>query len=246
MNYIIAESIKTRRTILTYFIILAPVINLLMCILIAGSYNVQSFGIYWWTTFMVPALAALFCSEHERQNRKSENDKMLYTYPINLYRFRRAGMIAIAIKLFWVYLVMGAALVVVSRFLGVLRISGAAVAISFVALYLCGLWMIPGCLLLGRCLNIYILMSVHVICNILLPPFVAGTSFWVICPYCYGPKAIEALAGIKISGDYIPVEGLNFTVIIAVLAAVVLFVALSILESNIYGRGYLEKRVRRK
>ena len=30
MNYVIAESIKTRRTILTYFIALAPVINILM------------------------------------------------------------------------------------------------------------------------------------------------------------------------------------------------------------------------
>ena len=195
---------------------------------------------------MVPALASLFCTEHERQNQKSGNDKMLYTYPINLCRFRSAGMIAISIKVFWVYLVMGVVLVIVSRFFGMQRVSSATVVISFVALYLCSLWMIPGCLLLGRHLNIYILMSVHVICNILLPPFIAGTPFWIICPYCYGPKAIEALSGIKISGDYITAVGVNFTVIIAVLTSVALFATLAVLESMIYGRGYMEKRVRRK
>lgn len=246
MNYIIAESIKTRRTILTYFIVLAPVINIMMCILIAGSYNIQSFGIYWWCTFMMPALAALFCSEHERQNRKSGNDKMLYTFPINLFRFRSAGIIAIAIKLFWAYLVMGLALAVFSRYLGVIRISGTAVIVSFAVLYICSLWMIPGCLLFGRRCNIYILMSVHVICNILLPPFIADTSLWVLCPYCYGPKAIEALAGIKISGDYIEVAGMNPVVIVAVLSALFIFLGLSVLESKLYANGYPEKRMKRK
>lgn len=246
MNYIIAESIKTKRTVLTYFIVLAPVINIMMCVLIAGSYNIQSFGIYWWCTFMMPALAALFCSEHERQNRKSGNDKMLYTFPINLFRFRSAGIIAIAIKLLGAYLVMGLVIAVFSRYLGVIRISGMTVIVSFAVLYICSLWMIPGCLLFGRRCNIYILMSVHVICNILLPPFIANTSLWVLCPYCYGPKAIEALAGIKISGDYIEAVGVNSVVIIVVLVAFIVFFSLSILESKLYAKGYPEKRVKRK
>ena len=89
MNYVIAESIKTRRTILTYFIALAPVINILICLLIGGAMNIQSFGIYWWCTFMMPALAALFCSEHERQNRKSGNDnkRLLTSFSITKHRF---------------------------------------------------------------------------------------------------------------------------------------------------------------
>ena len=135
MNYVIAESIKTRRTILTYFIALAPVINILICLLIGGAMNIQSFGIYWWCTFMMPALAALFCSEHERQNRKSGNDKMLYTYPVNLFRFRCAGITAIAVKLFLTYMFMGLVLAAGSPFLGSMRISSAAVLGSFAVLF---------------------------------------------------------------------------------------------------------------
>ena len=246
MNYVIAESIKTRRTILTYFIALAPVINILMCLLIGGAMNIQSFGIYWWCTFMMPALAALFCSEHERQNRKSGNDKMLYTYPINLFRFRCAGITAIAIKLFLAYLVMGVVLAAGSPFLGSMRISSAAVLGSFAVLFACSLWMIPACLILSRRFNIYILMAVHVIFNVALPPFVADTPFWVVFPYCYGPKAVEALAGIKVSGDYTEIAGVNNVVIIAVLAALAVFAGLTILESKLYAKGYPEKKVRKK
>ena len=246
MNYVIAESIKTRRTILTYFIALAPVINILMCLLIGGAMNIQSFGIYWWCTFMMPALAALFCSEHERQNRKSGNDKMLYTYPVDLFRFRCAGIIAIAIKLFPVYMVMGLVLAAASPFLGVMRISSPAVLGSFAVMFICSLWMIPACLILARRCNIYILMAVHVICNVALPPFVAETPFWAVFPYCYGPKATEALAGIKVSGDYVEITGVNSVVITAVVAAIAVFAGLSVLESKLYAKGYPEKKVRKK
>lgn len=246
MNYIIAESIKTRRTVLTYFIALAPVINILMCVLIAGAGNIQSFGIYWWCTFMMPALAALFCAEHERRNKKSGNDKMIYTYPIDLFRFRNAGIAAIAIRLFWVYLVMAIVLAVSSPFVGPMRISVLETAGSFAVLFVCSLWMIPACLILSRRFNIYILMAVNVICNIALPPFIAGTPFWVLCPYCYGPKAIEALAGIEISGNYIEAAGFNYVVTVALLTSVAAFTGLSAVESLLFAKGYPEKKVRRK
>ncbi len=246
MNYVIAESIKTRRTILTYFIALAPAINILICVLIAGLGNVQSFGIYWWCTFMMPALAALFCSEHERQNRKSGNDKMIYTYPVDLFGFRLAGITAIAIKLFWAYLVMALVLSVLSPFVGQMRISVPETAGAFAVLFLCSLWMIPACLILSRKFNIYILMAVNVICNIALPPFIANTAFWVLCPYCYGPKAIEALAGIKITGDYIEASGVNYVVIVAILAAVAVFNGLAAIESRLFAKGYPEKKVKTK
>ena len=246
MNYIIAESIKTRRTVLTSFIALAPVINILMCVLIAGVGNIQSFGIYWWCTFMMPALAALFCAEHERRNRKSGNDKMLYTYPIDLFGFRIAGIIAIAIKIFWVYLVMGLVLSVLSPFVGMMRISALETAGAIAVLFICSLWMIPACLILSRKCNIYILMAINVICNIALPTFIAGTPFWALCPYCYGPKAIEALAGIKISGDYIEASGVNYVVIVAILASIAAFNGLAAIESRIFANGCPEKKVRRK
>ena len=246
MNYIIAESIKTRRTVLTYFIALAPVINILMCVLIAGAGNIQSFGIYWWCTFMMPALAALFCAEHERRNKKSGNDKMIYTYPIDLFGFRIAGIIAIAIKIFWVYLVMALVLSVLSPFVGMMRISALETAGAIAVLFICSLWMVPACLILSRRCNIYILMAINVICNIALPPFIAGTPFWVLCPYCYGPKAIEALAGIEISGNYIEAAGFNYVVTVALLAAVAAFNGLAVIESRIFAKGCPEKKVRRK
>lgn len=246
MNYVIAESIKTRRTILTYFIALAPVVNIMICLLIAGASNIQSFGMYWWCTFMMPALAALFCSEHERQNRKSGNDKMLYTYPVNLFRFRLAGITAIGIKLFLVYLVMAVVLAVASPFLGSVRLSAPEVLGSFAVLFVCSLWMIPLCLILSRRCNIYILMAIHVICNVALPPFVAETPLWMVFPYCYGPKAIEALAGIKISGDLIETAGMNTTVIIALAASVAVFIVLSALEAKLYASGYPEKKAKTK
>jgi ABC-2 type transport system permease protein len=245
MNYIIAESIKTRKTILTYFIALAPVINILMCVLIAGLGNVQSFGIYWWCTFMMPALAALFCAEHERRNRMSGNDKMLYTYPIDLFGFRIAGITAIAIKIFLVYLVMALVLSVLSPFVGMMRISVLETAGAFGVLFVCSLWMIPACLILSRRFNIYLLMAVNVICNIALPPFIAGTAFWVLCPYCYGPKAIEALAGIQISGDIMEAAGANYVVIVAMLAAIAVFNGLAAIEARIFAKGYPEKKVRK-
>jgi ABC-2 type transport system permease protein len=246
MNYVIAETIKTRRTILSYFILLAPIINVILCFMMAGPFNIQTFELYWWATFMIPALTALFCSEHERQNKKSGNDKMLYTYPIDLYRFRTAGIAALSVKLFWVYLAMAVVSVVSTFFLGELRISYGMAAVSYLILYICSLWMVPACLLLSRYMNIYILLSVHVVLNILLPAFVADTPLWVICPYCYGPKAIEALAGIKVSGDYIAPQGVNLTVLIAVALSLVVFPALSIWESKLYNRGFHEKRVKSK
>ena len=246
MNYVIAETIKTRRTILSYFIFLAPIINVILCFLMAGSLNIQTFELYWWATFMIPALTALFCSEHERQNKKSGNDKMLYTYPIDLYRFRTAGIAALSVKLFWVYLAMAVASVVSTFFLGELRISYGMAAVSYLILYICSLWMVPACLLLSRYMNIYILLSVNVVLNILLPAFVADTPLWVICPYCYGPKAIEALAGIKVSGDYLAPQGVNLTVLIAVALSLVVFPALSVWESKLYNRGFHEKRVKSK
>ena len=195
---------------------------------------------------MIPALTALFCSEHERQNKKSGNDKMLYTYPIDLYRFRTAGIAALSVKLFWVYLAMAVASVVSTFFLGELRISYGMAAVSYLILYICSLWMVPACLLLSRYMNIYILLSVNVVLNILLPAFVADTPLWVICPYCYGPKAIEALAGIKVSGDYLAPQGVNLTVLIAVALSLVVFPALSVWESKLYNRGFHEKRVKSK
>ncbi|MCR5640682.1 MAG: hypothetical protein K6G04_04930 [Lachnospiraceae bacterium] len=245
MNYVIAESIKTRRTIVSYFVVVAPIINLLLCMLIAGFYNLESFSLYWWSTFMAPALAALFCSEHERQNKKSGNDKMLYTYPIDLYRFRNAGIVALAIKLLAVYAVMAVVSVVAVMFLGYISFPLTTNVLAYLVLFLCGLWMLPACMLLSRFFNAYILLGVQVMLNLLLPPFLADTPLWVVCPYCYGPKAIEALAGVKISGDLIAPQGWNLTVILALVLSLIVFLALSIWESKLYERGFREKKVRK-
>lgn len=243
MNYIIAENIKYKKSLSNYFIFIGPILSCILCFLLAGNYNFQTYGIYWWYAFMFPGIIALFCVEHTRKEKLSGNDKMIYSFPINRVRFRQAGMLVIAEKMLFMMGIFVIFLLCLPELLFkgyYLEMGTGNVVLAGVIIFVCSLWEVPLCFMIGRAIGGYITIIVNVLLNIIVLPFVANTGFWMIFPYCWGPKIVEHMAGIKVSGELAGKSGIGIIDFITVVVAIVFYVILMFIEAKWFERGLKE------
>lgn len=239
MRYVRAEYVKYKHTMMNRLLFIAPLLTVIFSFLMAGVMNFQSIATYWWYAFILQGMVAVVCFLSYRSAEVSGNNLMVYSLPVNLQKVKLANHFVLVGKLFIAEMM---CMLLIQVFPMLLfpdhSVYGfGQLFLANIVLVITTMWQIPFCFIVMRFLGKMTTIFLNVILGMLTMIVIGSTSLWMICPYCWGAKAMEAMLRIKINGvlsdgpiDYSASHGL------AMILSVVLFGLLAKLDAYLYER----------
>ncbi len=191
-KYLVAEALKTKRTILRKLLIFVPI----LCVFIAYIFN--SLGdclnttaftaLNYWSLLWMPALIVLLTCKFHQLEQNGTGYKTIFSFPIDLTKSWVSKIILLSLFT-----------LVSSAFLGILLIILNFTLIKtptnvvpfyncFIAIiisWLVSLWQIPLCLWLSKKINFFVLMLLSCVTNMELGAGHAPSSLWWMNPWTW-------------------------------------------------------------
>lgn len=192
IKYLIAENLKTKKTILRKLLICIP----MLCVSLALIFDFLGFGYFTsksaftsinhWSLSWMPLLVVFLTGMFHKIEQNSTGYKTIFSFPIDL---KKSWIAKIAILSFFT--------LIASLFLGILtvilNIAFTSTEASVVPFYNCfiaiiiswitSLWQIPLCLWLSRKINFFILLILTYGANLELGASRAPSSLWWLFPW---------------------------------------------------------------
>ena len=237
MNYLKAEHLKFKRTILNKLLLIAPLLTAVFAWIVGGFYGFQYMTFYWWYAFLLPGTMAILCSlAHQKEERAGKYYSVI-SAPINLKRFEYAKALVLIEKLL-------VAAVFLTIFAAVSNVISPALAVysvgrSFagsIALVIASIWQIPLCLLLARKTGLLLPITANTLLGILMPILLGNTAFTWVCPYCWSAKTAELLMGIESNGTFASITPFSWSVLLPLIFSVILYILLSFWDAADFSR----------
>jgi ABC-2 type transport system permease protein len=193
-KYLIAENLKTKRTMLRKILIFMPI----LCTILSFTFDFLGFGYFTadsvftsinhWSLLWMPALIALTTSMFHKLEQNSTGYKTIFSFPIDL----KKSWISKIILLSSFTLISSIFLCVI---LTILNMIFTRTQINSVPFYYCliaaiigwltSLWQIPLCLWLSKKINLFVLLLGTCAANMELGATCAPSSLWWLSPWAF-------------------------------------------------------------
>lgn len=240
MQYIKAEKLKCKHTMINHLLIIAPVVTVFFAFLAGGLNIFQSIGMYWWYMFVLQGMIAILCYFSIRIEESSENARLIYSLPVNLKNIKCAKNLLLVGKLLIAHVILSVLLIVIPAILfpDYIAYSFGELLVGNIVIVLTSMWQIPFCFILMNKLGIFVPMVINTLMGLTTIVFIGNTSFWYIWPYCWSAKEMERFLRININGvAQSQVEHIGFSNVIVIIMAVILFLALMELDARLFKKG---------
>lgn len=239
MQYVKAENLKYKRTMMNRLLVTAPVVTVLFAFLAGGLNIFQSTGLYWWYMFILQGMTAVLCFCSIRTEQMSGYRKFIYALPVDLKKLRLAKTGILVGKLLLASLILTLLLAVIPRLLFPIYVSYTfwELALGNLVIVLTSMWQIPFCFILIYKLGVFIPIVLNTLLGLATIVLIGNTPFWYVWPYCWAAKEMELLLNINING--VPANqsgGAGIGDIAVIMAAVIFFGLLSGLDARIFER----------
>lgn len=239
MQYIKAENLKYKHTMMNRLLVIAPVVTVLFAFLAGGLNIFQSTGLYWWYMFILQGMIAVLCFFAIRTEQMSGYRKFIYALPVDLKKLRLAKTGILVGKLFLTSLILTLLLVMIPKLLfpDYVSYSFWDLALGNLVIVLTSMWQIPFCLILIYKLGMFIPIVLNTLLGLATIVLIGNTPFWYVWPYCWTAKEMELFLNINING--VPTNqsgGVGIGDIVVIIIAVIFFGLLSGLDAGIFER----------
>jgi len=237
MRLVRAEALKYKHTMLNKLLYIAPLLTVTFSYLMGGAFNFQSIASYWWYAFILQGMIAVLCFLSNRTEEVSGNSMIIYSMPLDYGKVKVAKHFVLAGKLFVAQMVCVLLIQIIPMLIfpdyaiygfGQLLLANIVLVISTV-------WQIPFCFIMMRFLRKFTAICGNVVLGLLMTVLSGNGLYWLVCPYCWGAKQMEAMLGIGINGVFMDTP-LSYDAlhIVALFFSVILFGLLAMLDAYLY------------
>lgn len=237
--YVKAENLKQRRTFLKKLLWLAPLMLVLLAFALMPAYfTVNAYN--WWYVMLLPAIVALIPAMMHQKEARYLNYRALYPLNVNLEKVWYAKIL-IAIS----YLCLAEILHLLGVFSGQLMLprqltepySLISLTLASLVLLITSLWQVPFCFFLAKKLGLVASVVGNTILGIFLGLLFVESSWWLLCPYSWGMRAMIVMLNILPNG--IPLKSslpMVNNVIFPCILALLLFIVLSLVSAKWFSK----------
>lgn len=237
MQYLKAEKLKYKRTMMNKLLFIAPFVTIIFCFLAGGVNIFQSAGIYWWYMFVLQGLISVLCFLSLRVEGIAGQNGIIYSLPVGLKKIKIVKNVIMVKKLFIanVMIAVFLAIIPVLLFPNYIKYTFGELLLGVVIIVLTSMWQIPFCFILMSKMNVFIPIIINTLLGIFTIVLVGHTSFWYLWPYCWTAKEMEAILKINING--VPefqggyVKAID---IVVIFISIILFAVLTYLDAKIF------------
>ncbi|MGD2405710.1 lantibiotic immunity ABC transporter MutE/EpiE family permease subunit [Bacillus velezensis] len=239
IQYMQAEHLTSKRTFIRKLIILIPLLNTAFSFLLNAAYFMTG-TFNWWAVIFMPLMIALMCGLSVKKEKKSANDRAVYSLPADLKSiwFSKISLIALYSLLSQIVFL------VIMFLLGLVFPAIAAVQLKGIEasslLWLSTLWEIPFCLWIARQFGFTAVILVNMIAAFVLGIVPASGSLWWLSPWSWSVRLMSPILGIHPNGIPLPANSglLNGNVIIpAIILSILSFIAISFVSAVSFSKG---------
>ncbi|MBY8911413.1 lantibiotic immunity ABC transporter MutE/EpiE family permease subunit [Bacillus sp. YC2] len=239
IQYMQAEHLTSKRTFIRKLVVLIPLLNTAFSFLPDAAYFMTG-TFNWWSVIFMPLMIALLCGLSIKKEKKSANDRAVYSLPASLRNIWLAKIGVIALYSLASQIVFLALMFL----LGLVMPGFAAVQLKGVEasalLWLTTLWEIPLCLLIARQFGFTAAILVNMLATFIFGIAPASGSLWWLSPWSWSIRVMSPVLGIHPNGLPLPENSalLSGDVMIpAILLSIILFLAVSILSALPFSKG---------
>ncbi|BCN30803.1 lantibiotic immunity ABC transporter MutE/EpiE family permease subunit [Anaeromicropila herbilytica] len=242
IQYLKAEHLKYKNTLVRRLIYLAPIITILLAL--SSPLCFQAEALNWWYTFLAAGCISLMCAFVQEKEVKKLKYRALFSLPISIKKIWTAKIILVCCYLFIVCM-----LVCVGSFSGYLIaprsivITFGRVMIASVVIAITSIWQIPFCLLLVKRFGLFVTIMINSMVGVMIGVLVVDKSLWYLCPYSWTTRLMCPILGIlpnglmaKANDPLLNKNGMGITLILAI----TLFIILTMYTSHQYSKGEVE------
>ncbi|MEE1101731.1 MAG: lantibiotic immunity ABC transporter MutE/EpiE family permease subunit [Agathobacter sp.] len=240
MQYIKAENLKCRHTMLNHLLLIAPIITVLFAFLAGGLNIFQSTGMYWWYMFILQGMIAVLCYFSVRIEEVSGNGKIVYSLPVNLKKIKFAKNLLMVGKLVIAHMVLIVLLMAVAVILfpDYVVYTFTELLLGNIVIVFTSMWQIPFCFIMMKKLGMFVPIVINTLMGLITIVFIGNTSFWYIWPYCWSAKEMESFLRININGvAQSHVESIGIGNVIVIIMAIILFFVFTELDAKLFEKG---------
>ncbi|KJR68095.1 lantibiotic immunity ABC transporter MutE/EpiE family permease subunit [Bacillus velezensis] len=239
IQYMQAEHLTSKRTFIRKLIILIPLLNTAFSFLLNTAYFMTG-TFNWWAVIFMPLMIALMCGLSVKKEKKSANDRAVYSLPADLKSiwFSKISLIALYSLLSQIVFL------VIVFLLGLVFPAIAAVQLKGIEasslLWLSALWEIPFCLWIARQFGFTAVILINMIAAFVLGIVPASGSLWWLSPWSWSVRVMSPILGIHPNGIPLPADSglLNGNVIIpAIILSILSFIAISFVSAVSFSKG---------
>ncbi len=239
MQYIKAENLKYKHTMMNRLLVIAPVVTVFFAFLAGGLNIFQSTAMYWWYMFILQGMVAVLCFLAIRTEEMSGHRKLIYALSVNLKKLRMAKTLILVSKLLGASLVLIGLLVFVPKLLfpNYSSYTFWDLLLGNVVIVLTSMWQIPFCLILINKLGMFVPIVLNTLLGLVTIVAIGNTPLWYLWPYCWSAKEMEIFLRINING--VPAgqtESVGLGAIIVIIVAVLVFWLLAMVDAFIFER----------
>lgn len=239
IQYMQAEHLTSKRTFIRKLIILIPLLNTAFSFLLNAAYFMTG-TFNWWAVIFMPLMIALMCGLSVKKEKKSANDRAVYSLPADLKSIWLSKISLIAL-----YSLLSQIVFFIIMFLLGLVFPGiAALQLKGVEagslLWLTTLWEIPLCLWIARQFGFTAVILANMIAAFVLGIVPASGSLWWLSPWSWSVRVMSPILGIHPNGIPLPADSglLNGNVIFpAIILSILSFIAISLISAVSFSKG---------
>jgi ABC-2 type transport system permease protein len=191
-KYLIAENLKTKRTMLRKMLIFIPILGAFLGSIFdflgVGYFTTNTIftTINYWSLLWMPALIALSTSMLHKLEQVSTGYKTIFSFPIDLKKSWISKIIVLAMFTLAASAFLGMLIII----LNLVFTKSETVTVPFyncfiaiITSWLTSLWQIPLCLWLSKKINFFMLLLGTCALNMELGADMATSSSWWLCPW---------------------------------------------------------------
>lgn len=197
-----AELMKYRRLFLKKLLWLNPLVAIVLAFILTPMYfTIDAYN--WWYMLLQPVIFALIPALMHRQEEGKLHYLAIFSLPVRLDRLWLAKICTAIL-----FLIQTSFLHLLGVFgLQTLMNSQATASYSFlrllgasVLLLLLNLWQVPLCLFLAKKFGFLVSVVANSGLSLVFSTMLATTSYWLFCPYAWGPRLMLAVLHIQPNG----------------------------------------------
>lgn len=213
MNFLISELKKSKRTVNTKMIWIAPILftlfsflaSLLMMpienksTLIAGAYN-------WFPLIILPLIISLLVVNSINIEKKNKNSDFLKSKNVAIEKVIISKNIVVSLILFCIIMISFILIYILSTLFDPNTVDFIKLLKANISLFICCLPLVSLSYIIIQLTNTFLVLSVNFIFG-LLASIVSLTSFWTLYPWSYSFRAMAPLLELHPNGTFL--EGNN-------------------------------------
>lgn len=243
-NYFFSENLKTKNTIISRLVYIAPMIVIFLSLFLAYNYCIVD-TYNWWYMFIIPIFIAIECTLFSSMDGRYKNSGVL-SLPLDLKKIWIAKVLVIiknlTISNMIIFLIANILPLIVSGN-SIIKIPVINGLLAIIVLIITFMWQIPIWLYVGQKFGMFLCIILSMFLNIFFQ-VLSIKEFWLLIPFSYPARLMCPILKILPNGLMAVPESVTFSpqvlsmwrIVYGIIISIVLFIIMTTITSKQFSK----------